>query len=51
MYDIDKTGVGNTINDGIHVLYDASFKGALQDATDKDGNVYTNAKGVTYMFN
>lgn len=51
VYDIDKTGVGNTINDGIHVLYDASFKGALQDATDKDGNVYTNAEGVTYMFN
>lgn len=51
VYDIEKTGVGKTINDGIHVLYDASFKGALQDAADKDGNVYTDADGNTYMFN
>nr|DAG76435.1 MAG TPA: hypothetical protein [Bacteriophage sp.] len=51
VYDIEKTGVGKTISDGIHVLYDASFKGALQDAADKDGNVYTDADGNTYMFN
>lgn len=51
VYDIEKTGVGKTINDGIHVLYAASFKGALQDAADKDGNVYTDADGNTYMFN
>ncbi len=51
LYNIEETGVGKTINDGIHVMYDASFKGALQDATDKDGNVYTNSDGETYMFN
>lgn len=51
LYNIEETGVGETINDGIHVMYDASFKGALQDATDKDGNVYTNSDGETYMFN
>lgn len=51
LYNIEETGLGETINDGIHVMYDVSFKGALQDATDKDGNVYTNSDGETYMFN
>lgn len=51
VYNIEETGVGDTINDGIHVIFDASFKEAMQDAVDKDGNVYTNADGETYIFN
>ena len=50
VYNIEETGVGDTINDGIHVIFDASFKDAMQDAVDKDGNVYTNADGETYIF-
>ena len=51
LYNIEETGLGETINDGIHVMYDVSFKDALQDAADKGGNVYTDAEGNTYMFN